>query len=146
MTARPAGFALAALTVLLTGCATAAPRAPAAPQAITLPSISYTISRSGPADGAQPTRKDTVLVNYDVKLTDGTLVDSSYARGEPSRFPLAKLIPAWQVIVPMMRPGDDWTVIVPSQFAYGSKDRDKIPPNSTLVFRIELLSFETAAE
>lgn len=144
MTARSAGFALAAL--LLTGCATASPPAPAATQAITLPSISYTISKSGPTDGAQPTRKDTVLVNYDVRLTDGTLVDSSYDRGEPSRFPLPKLIPAWQVIVPMMRPGDDWKVTVPAAFAYGSKDREKIPPNSTLIFRIELLSFETAAE
>ncbi len=108
--------------------------------AIVLPAISYTVLHAGPPEGASPKRTDTVIVNYELKLTDGSVVDSSFARGEPSEFPLKSLIPAWQVVVPLMKPGDEWQVVVPPQFAYGARAKEGIPANSTLIFRIVLLS------
>ena len=145
-------LAVAALvsTLAIGGAARAKPAAPPAPpphtDAVVLPSISYTVLHAGPADGVSPKRSDTVTVNYEVKLTDGTVVDSSFARGEPAEFPLKALIPAWQVVVPMMRPGDEWRIVVPPQFAYASTPKEGIPANSTLIFRIVLLSVKPPAQ
>ncbi|WP_369061711.1 FKBP-type peptidyl-prolyl cis-trans isomerase [Caulobacter sp. 73W] len=129
---------------LMAGAAQAAPKpAAAAPQLagqVALPAISYTVLQSGPKDGKHPTRRDTVTVNYELKLADGRVVDSSYARGEPSTFPLDKLIPAWQVVVPLMVPGDEWLVFAPSQFGYGASGKGDIPGGATLFFKIHLLS------
>src|SRR3954471_436850 len=59
---------------------------------VVLPPMSYTVITSGPADGPHPDRADLVVVNYTLTLPDGTVVDSSRARGEPASFPLNKLI------------------------------------------------------
>lgn len=137
-------IALALYAPALAAAPSSAPTKP--PQgAITLPSISYTVLHAGPADGVSPKRSDTVVVNYELKLTDGTVVDSSFARGAPSEFPLKALIPAWQVVVPMMKPGDEWQVIVPPQFGYGSVAKEGLPANSTLIFRIVLISVKPPA-
>lgn len=138
-----ASVAPLALLVLSGGVAHAAqPTAPAPQLAgqIVLPALSYTVLKSGPADGKHPTRRDTVTVNYELKLADGRVVDSSYARGEPSTFPLDKLIPAWQVVVPLMVPGDEWQVFAPSQFGYGASGKGDIPGGATLFFKIHLVS------
>jgi len=110
---------------------------------VKLPILSYTVNTAGPADGAHPKRSDTIVVNYTLRLLDGTVVDSSLERGEPTSFPLDRLIPAWQVLIQLMRPGDDWTFYVPPEYAYGAVARDKLPANSFLVFRVALLSFTT---
>ena len=107
---------------------------------VTLPPLSYTVDRSGPAGGAHPRRSDTILVNYTLTLLDGTVVDSSAERGQPASFPLNRLIPAWQVLVQLMRPGDAWTFYVPPEYAYGPVARDKLPADSFLVFKVELVS------
>lgn len=108
---------------------------------IRLPLLSYSIDKSGPAGGPHPTRKDTIRVNYSLKLLNGTVVDSSIERGTPDEFPLSHLIPAWQVLVPLMRPGDEWTFYVPPEYGYGSTAREGLPANSFLIFKVELLSF-----
>jgi FKBP-type peptidyl-prolyl cis-trans isomerase len=107
---------------------------------VILPPLSYTVITSGPADGAHPRRSDDIVVNYTLTLLDGKVVDSSRARGEPAKFPLSRLIPAWQVLIQLMRPGDRWNLYVPSEYAYGSVARDELPANSFLIFDVELVS------
>ena len=130
-----------ALALLATPALAAPPRTPARPVGThRLPVLSYSINASGPATGTPAQRRDTVTVDYTLTLLDGTVVDSSVARGEPATFPLNQLIPAWQVLVQLMRPGDDWTFYVPPEYGYGSVARDKLPANSFLVFRVKLIS------
>ena len=107
-----------------------------------LPSgLQYKIVRSGPADGARPQKGDEVKVNYEGKLLDGTVFDSSYARGQPAAMPLDALIPGWIEALQLMRPGDEWTLYVPPELGYGGEGAGEIPPDSTLIFRIELINF-----
>jgi FKBP-type peptidyl-prolyl cis-trans isomerase len=109
---------------------------------VVLPALKYKVLTSGDAGGAHPTRKDNVRVVYEAGLADGKIVDKSPAEGVT--FPLGKLITAWQVIVPMMRPGDEWQVYAPFQFAYGVAGKEVIPPSTDMVFRIKLLGFTPA--
>lgn len=107
----------------------------------TLPSgVQYRVVRAGSPDGAQPDSNDLVSVNYEGALTDGTVFDSSYDRGVPAAMALDRLIPAWQEAIPHMRVGDEWTLWVPPSQGYGASGSGPIPPNSVLVFRIELLN------
>ena len=135
-------IAFAALTLAsMVGCAMPAAAAPAAADyQVVLPALKYSVIASGAADGAHPTRKDNVLVVYEAGLAGGATIDKSPAEGV--KFPLGKLITAWQVIVPMMRPGDEWQVYAPFQFAYGVTGKGDVPPSTDMVFRIKLLAIE----
>ena len=113
---------------------------PATPPFHALPAIRYQVLKSGDPAGQHPTRQDTVLVNYELKLRDGTVIDSSFKRGQPAEFPLSKLIPGWQAVVPLMVPGDDWRVLIPAEYGYGAKGKDPVPPNAELDFHIQLLA------
>lgn len=106
-----------------------------------LPALSYTVRKSGPITGAHPQRSDTIVVDYAVRSLDGTLIDASSLRGPPDSFQLNRLIPAWQILVPLMRSGDRWTFYVPPEFGYGATAREGIPANSFLIFEVELFSF-----
>jgi len=111
-----------------------------APGVMTLPSgVQYKIVTRGPADGPHPGPADEVKVNYEGKLLSGKVFDSSFARGEPADFPLGGLIPAWTEALQQMRPGDEWILYVPPAMGYGEKESGPIPPNSVLIFRIQLL-------
>ena len=106
----------------------------------TLPSgLQYRVVQSGPAGGASPRADDRVLVNYEGKLLDGTVFDSSYQRGQPATFVVGQLIPAWTEALQKMKPGDTWMLYVPPGLAYGEKGAGPIPPNSALIFKIELI-------
>jgi peptidylprolyl isomerase/FKBP-type peptidyl-prolyl cis-trans isomerase FklB len=106
-----------------------------------LPSgLAYRIVRSGPAGGLRPQKGDEIKVHYEGKLVDGTVFDSSYERGQPAAMPLEHLVPAWEEALPLMRPGDEWILYVPSNLGYGAEGAgDKIPPGAPLIFRIELI-------
>ena len=94
-----------------------------------------------PGTGASPKATDTVKVNYEGKLTDGTVFDSSVQRGEPVTFPLNKVIKCWTEAVQLMKVGGKSRVICPSDLAYGDKGAPpQIRPGATLVFEVELLS------
>ena len=108
---------------------------------VQLPVLSYTVDKAGAANGAHPKRSDTITVNYSLTLLDGTEVDSSAKRGKPDAFPLNRLIPAWQILVQQMRPGDAWTFYVPPEYAYGSIEKEGLPANSFLIFKVELVTF-----
>ncbi|MBD3670738.1 MAG: FKBP-type peptidyl-prolyl cis-trans isomerase [Gammaproteobacteria bacterium] len=96
-----------------------------------------------PGDGAKPTLQDTVTVHYRGTLIDGTVFDSSYKRGEPATFPLQGVIKGWQEALQMMKVGGKWMVYIPANLAYGAQAAGPtIPPNSTLVFEVELLDIK----
>jgi peptidylprolyl isomerase/FKBP-type peptidyl-prolyl cis-trans isomerase FklB len=106
----------------------------------TLPSgLQFKIVRNGPADGLRPQETDEVKVNYEGKLVSGKVFDSSYERGVPAALPLEGLIPGWIEALKLMRPGDEWILYVPPELGYGDRQSGEIPPNSVLIFRIELL-------
>jgi FKBP-type peptidyl-prolyl cis-trans isomerase FkpA len=94
------------------------------------------------ASGPQPSATDTVTIHYVGKFIDGRVFDSSRARNEPATFPLPRLIKGWQEGVPMMRVGEVWDFVIPSELAYGDRNRDPIPNGSTLLFEIELMGIE----
>jgi len=97
--------------------------------------------------GPKPKASDTVKVNYEGKLLDGTVFDSSIARKEPVTFQLSGVIPGWTEGVQLMPVGSKYRFFVPSELAYGEKGAGKaIGPNSVLVFEIELLSIETGKQ
>ena len=88
--------------------------------------------------GNSPGPEDTVKVDYTGTLADGTVFDSSIARGVPAEFPLSRVITGWQEGVAMMKPGGKARLTIPARLAYGSKERPNIPANSVLQFEIEL--------
>jgi peptidylprolyl isomerase/FKBP-type peptidyl-prolyl cis-trans isomerase FklB len=107
----------------------------------TLPSgVQFKVLKSGPATGPHPSAEDQVTVNYEGALLDGQIFDSSYKSGKPATFQLKGLIPGWVDAVQMMRPGDEWILYVPPSQGYGAEQKGPIPPNSVLVFRLELIS------
>ena len=102
--------------------------------------LQYQVLESGPATGRSPTRGDTVKVNYRGTLTDGTVFDSSIERGLPAVFGVGQVIPGWTEALQLMKQGDKWMLYIPSKLAYGANGAgDKIPPNSTLIFLVELI-------
>ena len=111
-----------------------------APGVKALPSgLQYKVLREGPAGGAHPRPEDEVKVDYEGTLLDGTVFDSSYKTGMPVVFTLGRLIPGWVEGIQLMKPGDQFLLWVPARLGYGDEDAGRIPPGSTLVFRIELL-------
>lgn len=95
---------------------------------------------AGDGSGAKPTVEDTVTVHYAGTFIDGTVFDSSFDRGEPATFPLARLIKAWQLAIPQMGVGDTIELAAPATLAYGPAGKGPIPGGATLLFRVQLLS------
>jgi FKBP-type peptidyl-prolyl cis-trans isomerase FklB len=108
---------------------------------VTLPGLQYMVLQSGPGSGQHPKRSDDVTVRYEGRFINGQVFDSSPRNGlDTTTFPLGRLIPGWVAALQMMRPGDVWMIYLPSNLAYGAPGKDPIPPYSTLVFRVELVS------
>ncbi len=100
--------------------------------------VQYRVITAG--SGAQATKDSTVTVNYRGTLTSGQEFDSSYSRNQPATFGLTGVIKGWQEVVPMMKEGDKWEVVIPPEMAYADKGAgDVIGPNETLVFEIDLI-------
>jgi FKBP-type peptidyl-prolyl cis-trans isomerase len=92
------------------------------------------------AGGEKPDPQATVRVQYEGKLTDGTVFDSSYERGEAAEIPLDRVIPGWSEGLQLMGVGDTYTLYIPSALGYGEAGAgDMIPPYSPLIFKVELL-------
>ena len=108
---------------------------------VTASGLQYKIERSGPEVGPHPGPRDEVKVNYVGSLTNGQVFDTTNDRGAPAIFGVGGLIPGWMEALQLMRPGDVWIVYVPPKLGYGEEGAGggQIPPNSVLVFRLELL-------
>ena len=93
-----------------------------------------------PALGIKPTPTDTVTCHYEGRLTDGTVFDSSYRRGEPASFPLQGVIRGWTEGLQLMSIGSKFRFFIPFDLAYGAQGAGgSIPPYAALVFDVELL-------
>jgi len=105
----------------------------------TLPSgLQYKVITEG--TGPKPGATDTVTVHYRGTLIDGTEFDSSYSRNEPATFPLNRVIKGWTEGLQLMGEGAKWELYVPPDLAYGPQGAgERIPPQSALVFEVELL-------
>jgi FKBP-type peptidyl-prolyl cis-trans isomerase len=145
----------AALTLLgcsqspQTGTGTAGTNSPAAATASAVTDTNMTTTASGlqyqvlkhGTGTVSPKATDMVTVNYVGTLLDGTVFDSSIARGQPAQFPLNQVIPGWTEGLQLMKVGDKFKFVIPAPLAYGaSSPSPTIPPNSTLVFEVDLLS------
>lgn len=108
----------------------------------TLPSgLQYEVVKEG--TGATPTATSQVTVHYTGALTDGTVFDSSVERGEPASFQVNGVIPGWTEALQLMKTGAKWKLYIPSDLAYGAQGiPGTIPPNSVLVFDVELLGVQ----
>lgn len=107
--------------------------------------LQYKILATG--DGKIPKASDTVTTHYKGTLIDGREFDSSYKRDKPASFPVEGVIKGWTEALQLMHVGDKWQLFVPSDLAYGPTQRSElIQANSTLIFEIELLGINEAAE
>jgi len=93
-------------------------------------------------EGGMPTAADTVEVHYTGTLLDGTEFDSSIKRGKPASFGLGQVIPGWTEGLQLMRVGGKTRFFIPSDLGYGPGGTRGIPPNSVLIFDVELLSIK----
>ena len=91
-------------------------------------------------EGASPGATDKVRVHYHGTLRDGSVFDSSVDRGEPAEFGLSQVISGWTEALQLMKVGDKWRLFLPPTLAYGEQSpTPAIPPNSALIFEVELL-------
>jgi len=104
---------------------------------VTKSGIQYEVLKAG--SGKKPKPTDTVTVDYTGKLVNGKVFDSSVERGHPATFQLDGVIKGWTEILPMMKVGSKWRVVIPPEMAYGERGvGNAIGPNETLIFDIEL--------
>lgn len=109
---------------------------------VTASGLQYIVVSGG--TGPMPTKNDTVKCHYKGTLTTGEQFDSSYDRGQPAEFPVGGVIPGWTEALQMMKVGSKYKLFIPAELAYGASGRPGIPPNSALVFEVELLDIVKA--
>ena len=102
--------------------------------------LQYEVIKMG--KGKKPAATDRVKVHYHGTLTDGTVFDSSVERGEPTSFGLNQVIKGWTEGLQLMPVGSKFRFYIPQELGYGAQAAGSIPPYSTLIFEVELLSIE----
>ncbi len=102
--------------------------------------LQYEIITEG--SGTKPTASQTVTCHYHGTLINGTVFDSSVKRGAPASFPLNRVISGWTEALQLMSVGSKWRLYLPPHLAYGTMQVGTIPPNSTLIFEVELLGIK----
>jgi FKBP-type peptidyl-prolyl cis-trans isomerase FklB len=109
------------------------------PGVVTTPSgLQYKVIKDGTGSSPKPT--DVATVHYEGRLLNGEVFDSSYKKGEPVQFQPNGVIPGWTEALQLMKTGAQWELYIPAILAYGPRGRPSIPPNSTLIFKVELLA------
>ncbi len=108
---------------------------------VTLPSgLQYTVLKTG--KGPSPKITDTVRTHYHGTFMNGEVFDSSVERKMPATFQVGGVIRGWTEALQLMNIGSKWRLFVPSELAYGPQGRESIPPNTVLIFEVELLGIE----
>jgi len=102
--------------------------------------LQYEIIKMG--TGEKPLATDKVEVHYHGTLEDGTVFDSSVDRGETITFPLNRVIRGWTEGLQLMPVGSKFKFTIPPELGYGARPIGSIPPNSTLIFEVELFNIE----
>lgn len=102
--------------------------------------LQYKVIRMG--EGKKPKATDKVEVHYEGKLEDGTVFDSSYARGQKVTFGLNQVIPGWTEGLQLMPVGSEFEFKIPPELAYGDQALPGIPAGSTLIFKVELFEIK----
>ncbi len=100
--------------------------------------VLYKVIKEG--TGKKPSATSDVTVDYELRLIDGTVIDSSYQRGERLTTRLDYVISGWSSALQLMPEGSEWEVYIPYDQAYGENDIDMIPPYSALIFKVRLYS------
>ena len=113
---------------------------------VVLPSgLQYKVIKEGTGD--TPVATDMVKTHYRGRLIDGKEFDSSYKGGQPAEFPVTRVIPGWTEALKLMKEGAKWELYIPANLAYGEAGSPGgIPPNSALIFDIELIEIVKPAE
>jgi FKBP-type peptidyl-prolyl cis-trans isomerase FklB len=107
----------------------------------TLPSgLQYKVLSEG--TGKTPRATDEVTVNYKGSLVDGSEFDNSYKRGAPANFRVDKVIRGWTEALQLMKQGSKWQLFIPPELGYGERGAGPVPPNSVLIFEVELISIQ----
>ena len=100
--------------------------------------LQFEILEQGDGDSPGPT--DTVVTHYHGTFINGEVFDSSLERGQPAEFPVNRVIKGWTEALQMMREGDVWRLVIPPDLGYGQRGAgNRIPPNTVLVFEVELI-------
>ncbi len=104
--------------------------------------LQYLVLKEG--KGKSPKANSTVKVNYEGRLIDGTVFDSSIARNHPATFQVSQVIQGWTEGLQLMKEGASYRFFIPANLAYGQiGSGDVIEPNSTLIFDVDLLEVST---
>ena len=107
----------------------------------TLPSgLEYKVVTEG--SGKMPKETDTEIVHYKGTMIDGTEFDSSYKRNQPATFQVKGVIKGWTEALQLMKEGSKWQLFIPPDLGYGERGAGPVPPNSALIFEVELLSIQ----
>ena len=106
--------------------------------------LQYITEKEG--SGPMPKKDDVVKVHYKGTLTNGEQFDSSHDRGQPAEFPVSGVIPGWTEALQLMKVGGKAKLFIPPELAYGPSGRPGIPPNSVLVFEVELIEIVKPAK
>ncbi len=105
---------------------------------VTESGLQYRILKDG--EGDAPKESDQVTVHYTGKLVDGSIFDSSIARGEPAQFAVNQVIPGWIEGLQLMKPGSKFEFFIPQELAYGEQGSEgAIPPYAALIFEVEMI-------
>lgn len=102
--------------------------------------LQYRVIKEG--SGRKPKATSLVTAHYSGKLIDGTEFDSSYKRNQPAQFKLDQVIKGWAEGLQLMTTGSKYELVIPSELGYGTRDNQKIPGGSVLIFEVELVSID----
>ena len=101
--------------------------------------LQYKVIKTG--EGKSPQATNSITVNYRGTLVDGTVFANSAELGKPATHQMKKVIKGWREALPLMKEGDKWALYIPPQLAYGKRGmRNRIPPNSALIYEVELIA------